>query len=98
MARDAVAVAPDHYSVVEDNDRVRILEFRGGPGTVTEMHSHPTMVVVALTNAKVRSTLPDGQSREMELNSGTVMYQDAKDHATEVLGSSETRVILIELK
>lgn len=98
MARDAVAVAPDHYSVVEENDRVRILEFRGGPGTTTEMHSHPAVIAVALTDAKVRFTFPNGQSMELELSSGMAMYQDASDHATEVLGDSESHVILIELK
>ena len=95
---DAVTVAPDHYKVVEENDRVRILEFRGGPGDKTAMHSHPAVVAVAITDAKVRSTLPGGQSMELELNSGMAMHMDAADHATEILGSSEAHVILIELK
>ena len=98
MVGDAVAIAPDHYSVVEDNDRVRILEFRGGPGTKTAMHSHPAVVAVALADAKVRFTLANGQSMELELNAGMAMYQDAANHATEILGSSESHVILIELK
>lgn len=98
MAEDAVTVAPDQYSVVENNDRVRILEFRGGPGTASKMHSHPAVVAVALSDAKVRFTFPNGQSMELELKSGMAMYQDAADHATEVLGNSESHVILIELK
>ena len=98
MAGDAVAIAPDHYSVVEENDRVRILEFRGGPGTKTAMHSHPAVVAVALTDAKVRSTHGNGQSMELELKAGMAMYMDDADHATEILGSAESHVILIELK
>ena len=35
---------------------------------------------------------------ELELKSGMAIYQDAADHATEVLWSSESHVILIELK
>ncbi len=98
MAGDALAVAPDHYKVVEENDRVRVLEFRGSPGTRTEMHSHPAVVAVVVTDSKVRFTLPGGQSQELELPAGMAMYQDAADHATEVLGDSESHVILIELK
>ena len=95
---DAVSAVPDHYRVVEENDRVRILEFRGDPGVKTVMHSHPAVVAVAITDAKVKFTLPGGQSMELELNSGMAMYQDAADHATEILGTSEAHVILIELK
>ena len=98
MAGDAVSVAPDHYKVLEENDRVRILEFRGGPGTKTAMHSHPAVVAVPLSDAKVRFTLAGGQSMELELAAGMAMYQDAADHATENLSSSEFHVILIELK
>ena len=95
---DAVSVAPDHYKVVEENDRVRILEFRGNPGDKTTMHSHPAVVAVALTDAKVRFTHAGGQSMEIELKANQAMYMDAADHATEILGSSEAHVILIELK
>lgn len=98
MAGDAVSVAPDHYKVLEENDRVRILEFRGGPGAKTAMHSHPAMVAVPVSDAKVRFTTPEGQSMELELTAGMAMYQDAADHATESLSSSESHVILIELK
>ena len=98
MAGDAVTVAPDHYKVVEENDKVRILEFHGGPGTKTEMHSHPNIVAVALSDASVRFTVPGGQSMELELKAGMAMYQDASDHATEILGTADSHVILIELK
>ena len=98
MAGDAVSVAPDHYKVLEENDRVRILEYKGGPGTKTEMYSHPDIVAVALSDAKVRFTNPEGQSMEIDLSAGMAMYQDGSDHATENIGSSESHVILIELK
>ncbi len=95
---DAVTVAPDHYKVIEDNDHVRILEFRGGVSDKTAMHSHPAVVAVPLSAAEVRFTLPGGQAMEMGLNAGQAMYMDAADHATEILSSSEAHVILIELK
>lgn len=95
---DAVTVAPDHYKVVEENDKVRILEFRGETGDKTEMHSHPAVVAIALSSAEVRFTLAGGQSMEIALSAGQAMYMDAADHATEILGSGAAHVILVELK
>ncbi len=95
---DAVTVAPNHYKVIEDNERVRILEFHGSPGDKTSMHSHPAVVATAITGASVRFTLANGETIEITLNPGQAMYMDASDHATEIVGTSEANVILVELK
>ncbi len=94
---DAVTVAPDHYKVIEENDRVRILEFRGGPGTKTEMHDHPDVVAIGLTSCKVRFTVGSGQTMEIELPAGGAMFNEAASHQTEVL-EGDAHVILVELK
>ena len=47
MAGDAVEVAPDQYRVLFENDRVRLLEYRGQPGDKTAMHSHPDVLACA---------------------------------------------------
>ena len=46
---DAVSVAPHLYKVLLENDKVRVLETRYGPGVKSEMHSHPDLVAVGLT-------------------------------------------------
>ena len=98
MAGDAVQVAPDNYKVVEENDRVRILEYRGRAGAKTEMHSHPDVVAIAVSDIQVRFTSPDGQSFEAELKSGQSMFAPGGDHSTENIGGTEAHVILVELK
>jgi len=35
---------------------------------------------------------------EIELGAGQAMYMDAAEHATEVLGTDDSHVILVELK
>ena len=95
---DAVTAAPNHYKVIEDNERVRILEFHGSPGDKTSMHSHPAVVATAITGASFRFTLANGETMEVTLSPGQAMYMDASDHATEVVGTSEGHVILVELK
>ena len=98
MARDAVATAPHVYKVVLENDRVRVLEVRGQPGDKTELHSHPAMVVIAITDGTFRFGFPDGQTVEAELKAGQAMYQEAVEHTAEITGSSEIRALLVELK
>ena len=63
MAQDAVKVDPKHYSVVSENDQVRILKVHYGPHEKSVMHSHPNTVAVFLTDAKGTFTFPDGKSR-----------------------------------
>lgn len=94
---DAIEAAPDQYTVIEENDRVRNLMYTGGPGTASDMHEHPDLVAIALSDAHVRFTDGDGQSMEIELPAGAAMYNEAGSHKTEVLGG-ESRVILVELK
>ena len=98
MPGDAVTVAPHAYRVVLENDRVRVLEFRGRPGDKTDMHSHPSQVVVAIRGGRFRLTSPDSQTMEVQLQAGQAMYLDAVDHAAEVLGAGEVHVLLVELK
>ena len=98
MPGDAVTVAPHAYKVVLENDRVRVLEFRGKPGDKTAMHSHPGTVVIAITDGKFKFTLPNGQSIEAELKAGQTLCQDAVEHTTEVMGTSEAHVVIVELK
>ncbi len=98
MAGDAISIAPHVYKVISENDKVRILDSTMNPGKKTEMHSHPAVVAIALTSAKVKFTLPGGQTMEAELEPGHAMYMDATDHATENVGPNAIRVILVEIK
>ena len=95
---DAVAAAPHAYKVLLENDRVRVLEYRSGPGTKADMHSHPDIVVVPLRGGKVRFTLANGQIEDLELADGVPAFVDATDHMTENVGNNELHVVLIELK
>jgi quercetin dioxygenase-like cupin family protein len=98
MAGDPVKVAPHVYKTVLENDRVRVLEAGGSPGLNTGMHSHPHQVAIALADTSMKFTFPGGESAEAELKAGEVMYLDPVEHAVELLGSGEGRLILVELK
>jgi hypothetical protein len=51
-----------------------------------------------MTIGNYRFTLPDGQTIDAELTAGQTMYLDPVEHTTEITGTTEARVVLVELK
>lgn len=101
MAQDAARTQPEAYRVVFENDRTRVLEFVSRPGSAmcgVGKHSHPAHLTVALTDARVRVTLPDGQKIVATNKPGDVFWSEAETHATENIGGAEARALIIELK
>lgn len=54
MTQDPVESNPDHYTVVFENDRVRVLEYRDTPGHVSVMHRHPDSVMITASSFQRR--------------------------------------------
>jgi quercetin dioxygenase-like cupin family protein len=98
LAQDPVKVAPDTHKVLLENDRVRVLEFRGKPGEKTPMHSHPASVGYALSGGKIKFTYPDGKTEERENKEGAARWNEAVTHAAENVGTTELHLVQIELK
>ena len=48
MVKDAAEAAPNVYTVVFENERVRLLEARVKPGDSSAMHAHPNYLVYGL--------------------------------------------------
>jgi quercetin dioxygenase-like cupin family protein len=98
LAQDAVKADPKHYSVVSENDQVRILKLHYGPHEKSVMHSHPNLVAVFLSDGKVKMTTPDGKTQEMSATKGQAMWTDAGTHLPENVGDTALDGILVELK
>ena len=94
---DPTATDPDKYSVVFENDRVRVLEYRDAPGGRTHPHDHPDSVMVTLSRFDRRLSV-GGRTREVTLEAGQVRWLDAQNHTGENVGDTETHVIFVELK
>jgi len=97
-AQDAVKVDPKHYTVVSENDQVRILKVHYGPHEKSVMHSHPNTVAVFLTDANVQFTFPDGKKETHAPKAGDSQYGEAATHLPENTGDKAMDVIVIELK
>src|SRR5436309_1770861 len=77
-AQDAAKVDPKHYSVVTENDQVRILKVHYGPHEKSVMHSHPATVAVFLSDAKGQFSYPDGKQEGFSAQSGRCAIRDER--------------------
>ena len=101
LAQDAVTSDPRSFRVVLENDRVRVLEYKSGPGLGVcgqGMHYHPDRVTVSLTEAKVKITNAQGTAIIRQIPPGHVFFAHAETHSVENIGGSGTRIYIIELK
>lgn len=97
-ARDAAVTDPDKYRVVLDNDRVRVLDYTDRPGDRTSLHHHPDFVLYALGPFERRLIFPDGTTRVASFRGGETVFMPAQTHAGENIGTTETHVLIVELK
>jgi hypothetical protein len=91
---DAVTADPKHYSVQFENDAVRILRIKLGPGEKSLMHAHPANCAISLTDGTDR----DARGKLVPTKAGTVNCNDALSHVGENPGSTPAETILIEFK
>ena len=98
MKLDPATTNAANYTVVFENDRVRVLEYRDAPGHRTTPHDHPDSVMYTLSTFRRRLYAEDGQTRDVDIAAGTTGWLPAQRHAGHNIGDSETHVIFVELK
>ena len=98
FAQDAVEVAPEHYTVLLENDKVRVLEVKIKPGEKEAMHTHPATVHIEMVPTKVKIGYPDGKSVELEGKKGEAIWVGPVKHTIENVGDTEIHAYIIELK
>jgi len=99
LSQDSVEVDPDHYQVVLENERVRVLRISYGPNEKSAMHEHPEAVAVFLTDDQEwRMTAPDGSIREESNEIGEATWTEAGTHLPENGTDEDQELILVELK
>ena len=97
MSLDPVETNPDHYKLVFENDRVRVLEYTDGPGDRTTPHEHPDSVMHTLSSFRRR--LRSGEMhRDVEIPAGSTSWLPAQQHSGENIGDTDTHVLFVELK
>jgi quercetin dioxygenase-like cupin family protein len=98
IAQDALEVAPEHYTVLLENDNVRVLEVKIKPGEKEAMHTHPATVHIELAPTKVKIGYPDGKSVTLEGHQGEAIWVGPVKHTIENVGDTEIHAYIVELK
>jgi hypothetical protein len=75
--RDAVQADPQHYTVELENDQVRVLRTRYGPGEKSVPHAHPPHLAIFLTDAHMRFNDQAGGPPEAQTKAGQVVQLPA---------------------
>jgi quercetin dioxygenase-like cupin family protein len=97
MGIDPVEVAPNIYTVLFENERVRLLRVQIEPGGSSPIHSHPAYLAYALAPGKLTFTSESGDKEEFELDAGQVAWRDVETHSTDA-GPTGVDGLLFELK
>lgn len=98
MSDDPAVNNADKYTVVLENEDVRVLEYVDHPGDRTSPHVHPDSVMYTLSGFRRRLYGDDGGSRDVEMAVGTTLWLPAQRHAGHNIGDTDTHVVFVELK
>ena len=94
---DPTVTDPENYTVVFENDRVRVLRYRDTPGTQTHLHHHPDSVMITLSDFTREITVGDA-TRHVELHPEAAQWLPDQSHVGHNIGSTDTHVMFVELK
>jgi len=75
-----------------------VLEYLDKPGDRTTPHEHPDSVMYTLSTFRRRLYAAEGETREVELQSGTTGWLPAQQYSGHNIGDTDTHVIFVELK
>ena len=95
---DAGRLAPEAYTVVFENDKMRSLEIHLKKGAKTVLHSHPDHYMYAFSDAKLKVADADGVTSEILVKSGQNYWKNAETHSVQNIGNEEFFGLLIEIK
>src|SRR5215468_6272973 len=91
---DAISADSRHYSVVFENDIVRVLRVRLGAGESTPAHAHSAYCAIEISD----SSLKEGNGPVSESKAGQVFCGDATSHAPTNVGKALAESVVVEFK
>jgi len=96
---EVTEVSPDIYTVLLENEHVRVLEYLIEPGQKEAWHTHRPKVSYIISGGMLRITTADGDSFVVDEKSGYTAWMGAVGrHFGENIGTTAIRIVLVELK
>lgn len=96
---DVLKVIPENYTLLLENEHVRVIEARIPPGTVEPPHRHLSGVSIAMTDYLIEHLQPNGEwTPSQKREPGTVYWSEGSVHQVRNVGTTQSHTIRIELK
>jgi quercetin dioxygenase-like cupin family protein len=103
---DSLVAAPDHHTLIFENESVRVLDARIGPGARTAIHTHrwPAALYIISWSSFIRrdehgSVVLDSREVAALGTPPQVLWTPAlAPHSLENVGSADLHIISVELK
>jgi len=96
---DPAVVSPDIYTILLENEHVRVLEYEIMPGEKEAWHTHPPKVAYIVSGGELRITPEGADSFVVQENSGNAAWMGAVGrHIGENVGTTPIRIVLVEIK
>lgn len=94
-------LAEDTIKVILENSKLRVTEYSSTPGKDVcgkGKHSHAPHLTILLTDAIVRLTTSEGETRDFDLKAGFALWSEAETHIAINNGTKPVKAYLVELK
>ncbi len=98
VAQDPTKVAPTHYKLQFENERVQVVSVHYGPHEKSVMHDHPGGVSVSVTGGHLRFTDQNGKVTEVYAKAGEARWFPPFKHKVENLGDEPYNGVYIGIK
>ncbi len=96
---DPTEVSPEKYTVLLENEHVRIVEYVIKPGEKDAWHTHPPKAAYIVSGGKLRITPEGADSFVAQEDSGNATWMGALGrHFGENVGTTTVRIVLVEIK
>ncbi|MES2137093.1 MAG: hypothetical protein V4502_08545 [Pseudomonadota bacterium] len=102
---DAMTAAPANHGILFENDKVRILDTRVGPGEQTPVHAHEwpaALYVISWSNFIRRdangAVLADSRDKSAVPAGAGLWIEPLPPHSVENIGSTDLHIIAVEVK
>jgi len=96
---DALTSSPANFTLLLENEHVRVLEYMLLPGERDQWHTHPPKVSYVLSGGKLEIHLEDGTSFLADEKTGTADWAGVRGkHYVKNVGSTPVRILLVEDK
>lgn len=103
---DALVAAPEHHTLLMENDLVRVIDTLIPPGEVTNIHTHKwpaSLYIISWSNfirydAEGNIIVDSRNLSQTPLPSTAIWSEALKPHALKNIGETDIHIISVEIK